>query len=256
MRWAAYALAMWLGIAIPGLAFGDASLADIERARAKVLTPSYQPTLPQDERAMGQAGVHDGTPRDRVARDRARRIDTRDARSNRSEHEVSGLVSILMWGFIAIGLVLVGAWIGNELMKGEDDARIADDDDRERAAAAATAAIIDRPLGDADELATRGLYAEAIHTLLLRTLHELARSAMVRVERSHTSREILARVPLLADARDALAGLITAVELTHFGDEPATAADYARCRDQFNRFAEVFRAGLASARPAPHAEPA
>jgi hypothetical protein len=39
--------------------------------------------------------------------------------------------------------------------------------------------------------------------------------------------------------------LITYVELTHFGDEPAGANDYARCREQFNRFATAFRAGLA-----------
>ena len=38
-------------------------------------------------------------------------------------------------------------------------------------------------------------------------------------------------MPLLAEARDALAGLITAVELTHFGDDDATVDDYVRCRE-------------------------
>ena len=76
---------------------------------------------------------------------------------------------------------------------------------------------------------------------------------MVRVERSHTSREILARVPLLADAREALSMLITYVELTHFGDDPAGAADYAKCRDQFNRFAAAFKAGLAIQQRSPQA---
>ncbi|HLL20855.1 MAG TPA: DUF4129 domain-containing protein, partial [Kofleriaceae bacterium] len=133
----------------------------------------------------------------------------------------------------------------SELGSSGGDAALPVDDAKAAQRKAVTAAIIDRPLGDADELAARGEFAEAIHTLLLRTLHELARSAMVRVEPSQTSREILSRVPLLAEARDALGVLITYVELTHFGDEPANAEDYARCREQFNRFAHAFRAGLA-----------
>jgi hypothetical protein len=83
----------------------------------------------------------------------------------------------------------------------------------------------------------------------LRTLQELAHNAAVRVAPANTSREILARVPLLADARSALAGLITAVEITHFGDEPANADDYERCRRQFHVFAAAFRQGG----PAPQA---
>ena len=65
----------------------------------------------------------------------------------------------------------------------------------------------------------------------------------MRVAPANTSREILARVPLLGDARTALAGLITAVEVTHFGDAEPSADDYGRCRQQFNIFATAFRAG-------------
>ena len=54
-------------------------------------------------------------------------------------------------------------------------------------------------------------------------------------------------MPLLADARTALAGLITAVEITHFGAEPASETDYARCREQFHVFATAFRGGRAGA---------
>jgi len=35
--------------------------------------------------------------------------------------------------------------------------------------------------------------------------------------------------------------LITAVEITHFGAEPADQGDYARCREQFQVFAAAFR---------------
>ncbi len=222
------------------------SPADIERARAGVLSESYQKELPGYEAVAGSAAARPRDPRmgQRIPRESARRIDTREQRDLEGGGALGSLLEILMWGCLAVGIGLGLFWMIAELSKFNEDAKLPPE---EQAAAidAATTAIIDKPLGDADELAARGAFAEAIHTLLLRTLHELARSAMVRVERSHTSREILARVPLLADAREALAGLITAVELTHFGDEPANADDYARCREQFNRFATAFRSGLA-----------
>jgi hypothetical protein len=136
---------------------------------------------------------------------------------------------------------LLAFWIATELSRFGGDAELPPLDEARARMQAAADAIIERPLGDADELAGRSEFAEAIHTLLLRTLQELVRSAAVRVAPATTSREILARVPLLADARSALAGLITAVEITHFGDEPANAADYDRCRQQFTVFAQVFR---------------
>lgn len=251
MRCIAWALTVMLGIAVPQLARAEISTADIERARARVLTPKVQPTLPglEGEEGMGSgSGSADGKPRLRPTRDRARRIDTREMQQERGDEPmVSGLVNMLMWVFIIVGAALLIFWIVTELMKSQEDPTVGDAKQGEDAHDAETRAIIDKPLGDADELAVQGKYAEAIHTLLLRTLQELARSAMVRVERSHTSREILARVPLLADAREALAGLITAVELTHFGDDPATEHDYARCREQFHRFAAAFRASRAQA---------
>ncbi len=231
--------------AAPAYAISD---AEIERARSSVLSPTFQDDLPGYEK--GAAGEGSGQARrndldDDLRRERARRIDTREHRVDAEDHgALGGLLEILMWGLVAVAIGLMAFWLASEFAKGTDDA-VLPGDEKEDAVAAATAAIIDKPLGDADELAVRGEFAEAIHTLLLRTLHELARSAMVRVERSHTSREILARVPLLADAREALSVLITYVELTHFGDDPAGAADYAKCREQFNRFAAAFRAGLA-----------
>ena len=174
------------------------------------------------------------------------RQDTREIRRRDDDNGPMGnLFSVLLWGLLAVGVALLAFWFISEFAKSGDDAALPASDDKDAKAAAQAHAIIDKPLDDADVLAQQGRYVEAIHTLLLRTLHELARSAMVRVERSHTSREILARVPLLADAREALSVLITYVELTHFGDDPATEADYTKCREQFNRFAHAFRAGLA-----------
>ena len=216
----------------------------IERVRRQVLDARYQDELPRYRSDAGSGSGAAGRPRraagqlDDLERER-RMLDTRA----RDDAGGSSLVTVVMWGLVIVVLVLIASWLVSELSRYGGDAELADEVDRGGPSQAARAAIIERPLGDADELARRGEFAEAIHTLLLRTLQELARSAAVRVAPATTSREVLARVPLLADARDALAGLITAVEITHFGDEPANAADYERCRQQFHVFATAFRGG-------------
>lgn len=97
-------------------------------------------------------------------------------------------------------------------------------------------------LSDADRLAAAGRYAEAVHALLLRTIEALARR--VPVPRALTSREILDRAALPAEARAAFAELVAAVELTRFGGRLAAADDYTRCVTCFDRI----RAALLAAR--------
>lgn len=258
MRVIAIVVGMLIGMTAPASAEIDA--AKIEKARSGTLTTTFQDDLPgYEELGVGSGSAGSGEPRagsqtdprlrHRPQRDSARRIDTREYEERErasGDGGVSSVMTMFMWGLIAVAVGLMVFWFASEIGKGDPDVALPAED-ADAAVKAATAAIIDKPLGDADELAARGEFVEAIHTLLLRTLQELAKSAAVRVERSHTSREILARVPLAPDARDALGVLITYVELTHFGDEPAGANDYARCREQFNRFATAFRAGLAIA---------
>ena len=221
----------------------------IEKARAAVLTDDYQKELPGDEGAGSGSGTA-GTRRPEFRDDRSR-IDTRDMERD-ADGPMSGVFSFLLWGVVIVGAALLAFWIASELVKyGGDDASLADAPAQDETAV--DMAVIERPLGDAEELANRGEYREAIHALLLRTLQELVRSASVRVAPAMTSREILGRVPLLADARDALHALIITVELTHFGGDDATLEDYVRCRAQFQKFATAFRAS--SARAAGHAVP-
>jgi hypothetical protein len=220
----------------------------IELAREKALTDSFQPEIPayagsDGSGARGSAHSPDRRPGDDHRR--MQRIDTRAQRDGaaRDPGPIGTVISYLMWGLIAIAVALGAFWVAGELFHiGRDADAPPEEADAEAAAIALERAVVDRPLGDAEELARRGEFGEAIHTLLLRTLQELAKSSAVRVAPATTSREILARVALLADAREALAGLIVAVEVTHFGGGIATADDYARCREQFQRFAVAFRA--------------
>jgi hypothetical protein len=228
----------------PTIAIADAPRADqIEKARSSVLSDDYQAELPGSE-----LGSPDGTGAG-SARQHFQRGDedyekyVREHQDTREQHEDSGssLFTMVMWIVIIAGLALLVFWIASEVIKyGGDEAVLAAepkpvDEETERA-------VLERPLGDAEELAHRGEYREAIHALLLRTLQELVRSSAVRVGPAMTSREILARVPLLADARDALHALIIQVEITHFGGDEATVDDYVQCRNQFQKFATAFRA--------------
>jgi len=237
-------------VAAPGRAAADEpaapSVSDdaIERARQQVLDSDYQPELPRYARGGGSGSdIAPGVPQRRAGgeledaeRHQRAMLDTR------AQPETgSSLMTMVMWGLVIVIAVLIASWFASELSRYGGDAELEVEPDVRDRMQAASAEIIERPLGDADELARRGEFAEAIHTLLLRTLQELARTAAVRVGPATTSREILARVPLLADARSALAGLITAVEITHFGAEPADATDYERCREQFHVFAAAFR---------------
>jgi hypothetical protein len=239
--------AVLLGVAVPGLAARADQADPIDQARGQVLDEAYQAELPRYQARGDGSGDGSGAqlPPQRQAggelgddRDHRPMIDARD---HEAPGATSSLMNLLLWGMVIVIGVLVAFWFASELSKYGGDAELPPADESQIRMQAAAGAIIDRPLGDADELARRGQFAEAIHTLLLRTLKELVRSAAVRVAPAMTSREILARVPLLADSRSALAGLITAVEVTYFGDEPANAADYERCRQQFHVFAAAFR---------------
>ena len=92
-------------------------------------------------------------------------------------------------------------------------------------------------------MAASGKFSEAIHTLLALTLYELATQSAVRLTGAMTSREILTRVSMLGDARSALSDLVTAVELTWFGDDVANDEDYQGCRQQFSLFAIAYKKG-------------
>src|SRR5262245_41143842 len=251
-------VAVLLGVIAPARADDSIGADRIERARQGALDSDYQPKLPRYEAGSGEGGGalegggSGGLPRDRMGPGPRRRgngniygrdehwVDTRN--EPHREQQMSGFMQMVLWGMLIVLVILAAVWVGSELTKYGGDAEVPPGESQVRMQAAVEA-ILEKPLGDADELARRGEYAEAIHTLLLRTLQELVRSAAVRVAPATTSREILARVPLLADARTALAGLITAVEITHFGDEPANADDYERCRNQFHVFATAFRLG-------------
>lgn len=186
-------------------------------------------------RRHGHGDPHTGRPRD--PRDRAAGD---DGGSDAPGGPLSSVATMLLWGLVAAAALVLAMAAYRQFSgyTGEDQPGPTAEAKDEQ-----LAAVVERPRDDADELAAQERYADAIHTLLLRTLHELANQRLVRVTPSMTSREILGKVALVGDAREALAGLIVAVEQTWFGDDVPGPSDYQRCRAQFDRFAAAYRRG-------------
>lgn len=82
------------------------------------------------------------------------------------------------------------------------------------------------PLAAASALAADGDYATAVHRLLLEALAVLAQACGETIADSETSREVLARLTLTPAARQALALLVEAVEVSRFGGRPIGRATW------------------------------
>jgi hypothetical protein len=141
------------------------------------------------------------------------------------------LFGALLWAGLAVLVVLAVVWVARRLGRPARDVTAP-----EPAPAEAAADIV---IESAAALAAEGRYAEAIHALLLETLQALSRAA--RLAPSLTSREIVERVPLAQAARDALAGLVEAVELSWFGGVTPGEAEYGWCLDRFHAFLRTYR---------------
>lgn len=141
------------------------------------------------------------------------------------------LADTLLWGAVIAGAVTIAIAMRNSL-PGLDRSRgltASNESDASRSKPNSMSAA----RSEADELAARGRYAEAMHVLLLRALAELRERLELSFADLLTSREILRRAPLESAARQAFARIIGDVELTHFGDALADREGYSACREQF-----------------------
>jgi len=143
------------------------------------------------------------------------------------------LLKVLLWTGVVVVVVLAATWLARRLGLGERDVEVVEP---------ASGAAVDPsqlPVANAEALAAEGRFSEAIHALLLDTLGALSRAA--RLAPSLTSREIVARFPLAPRARDALAGLVDAVEVTWFGGVVSGETEYRHCLERFHAFRDAYR---------------
>ena len=87
---------------------------------------------------------------------------------------------------------------------------------------------------EAESLARQGLYAEAMHALLLQSIAEMRRQLKLSISDSLTSREVLAAVPFADEARSAFADIIGGVEISLYGDHKPDFKEYESCKRNYD----------------------
>lgn len=92
-------------------------------------------------------------------------------------------------------------------------------------------------LTEADALAARGLYAEASHLILLRSVQDIEKRQPRALRASLTTREIAGLTALPEAARPAFVQIGRVVERSLFGGAPVRADDFAACRQAYEAFA-------------------
>lgn len=92
-------------------------------------------------------------------------------------------------------------------------------------------------LAQADALAADGLYAEAAHLLLLRSVEDIQKRQPKALRVSLTTREIAALTAIPDSARPAFARIGRVVERSLFGTASVDASDFAQCRQAYEAFA-------------------
>lgn len=92
-------------------------------------------------------------------------------------------------------------------------------------------------LSEADALANQGLYAEASHLLLLRSVQDIEKHQPRALRVSFTTREIATLKTLPDSARPAFALIGRVVERSLFGGAPVNADDFSSCRQAYEAFA-------------------
>ena len=92
-------------------------------------------------------------------------------------------------------------------------------------------------LAEADALAADGLYSEAAHLLLLRSVEDIERRKPKLLKPSSTSREISDVLGLPEKARATFALIARHVEASLFGGRSLDAGGWEQCREAYGRFA-------------------
>ena len=92
-------------------------------------------------------------------------------------------------------------------------------------------------LEEADALAARGEFAEAVHHLLKRSIDDIARRRPQLVRPALTSRDIAAAEAIPPGARQLFGGIVAAVERSLFGGRAVSAGEWSATREAYANFA-------------------
>ena len=150
---------------------------------------------------------------------------------------VAPFMQWVFWGGLALVVLAIVVFIGREVTGIGRPGR------RKHAPAAPAAEWRPEPakaralLQDADRLAARGLYAEAAHLLLHRSIDEVEGRRPRAVRPALTARDIARLDSLPAAARAPFEHIAQVVERSFFGGRTVDAVAFADCRRAYESFA-------------------
>ena len=161
-----------------------------------------------------------------------------DRSFSRLDSRVSTIARALLFcSLAAIVIVILKTWRDN--LWSSSRARRFEQSVDENAPAAGVITRMGKAQVEADELARQGKFAEAMHTILLRSVDELRHQLSVSIAVSLTSREILRHVKLPSEGHDLFADIINRVEISYFGGRCPAVDDYRACRSSFDSLTGV-----------------
>ena len=195
--------------------------------QAEAPDPNSSPRAEPDPKAV---------PRTEMPEPRAKAPDQRS-----TSRDFPQFIRLLLWGAVIVG-VLVAVWALRDSLPVISRSRKIVVPKHSSPLPSPSNRLEEARL-EADDLARRGHYGEAMHLLLLNSLSELRRQLKTSFAISLTSREILRRVQLPDTGRQSLRAIIAAVERTYFRGDDAGQADYFDCRSNF----ETLKQSLATA---------
>jgi hypothetical protein len=143
----------------------------------------------------------------------------------------------IFWGGLAIGVLVILFFVGREFVyvrwpkfkprpKVEAEPAWRPTESQARAL-----------LEEADRLAAEGLFAEAAHLILFRSIEDIQGRRPHVVRPALTTRDIAVHEGLPGGAREAFCGIAETVERSFFGGRPVDADSFAACRRAYEAFA-------------------
>ncbi len=153
------------------------------------------------------------------------------------------MARLLLWGAVILG-VAVTIWSLRDSLPAFSRSRRIRAADLPAGSSDASARMNEAQV-EADDLASRGHYGEAMHVLLLNSLAEIKLRLGTSFAVSLTSREILRKVSLPQAGSGALGAIVRSVEQTYFGGRPAGQQDYLGCRQEFETLKRSLATGAA-----------
>jgi hypothetical protein len=151
---------------------------------------------------------------------------------------IAPLMKYVFWAGLAVVVGLILFAIGREVLNlRRPRARPTESAPQQAAEWRPDAGAARDLLANADALAARGLYAEAAHLLLLRSVEDVQRRQPKAVRVSLTTREIASLKAIPDHARPAFTLIAGLVERSLFGGARVEAGDFADCRRAYEAFA-------------------